>query len=104
MRRGDARVGSTEPAGARARGRRLNLSWPKFPGVRGLVSRLRDPVIILPYLGYGTPAKLALSGRVLQDEGFRPSSETERRWRNLVGFLKRMESDEVAGAPLCAHR
>jgi phosphatidate phosphatase APP1 len=39
---------------------------------------------------------------VLQDEGFRPTRDAERRWRNLVAFFKRMESDAVAGAPLRA--
>jgi len=76
--------------------------WPKFSGLRRLIARLRDPVIVLPYLGYGTPEKLTLSGRVLEDEGFRPTQSTERRWRNLVAFVKRMESDEVAGARLRA--
>ena len=79
--------------------------WPALPGLRRLATRLRDPVIILPYLGYGTPEKLSLCGRVLQDEGFRPTRESERRWRNLVAFVKRMESDEVPGARLRAiHR
>lgn len=59
-------------------------------------------MIILPYLGYGTPQKLALCGRVLQDEGFRPTSDAERRWRNAVACFKRMESDEVPGARLQA--
>ena len=72
--------------------------WPGFPKLRELIAQRRDPVIILPYLGYGTSERLALCGRVLQDEGFRPSSDAERRWRNLVAFLKRMESDEVPGA------
>ena len=76
--------------------------WPQFPKLRGLVARRRPSVIILPYLGYGTPHKLALCGRVLEDEGFRPPSSEERRWRNLVEFLKRMESDEVRGARLRA--
>ncbi len=62
----------------------------------------RDPVIILPYLGYGTREKLRLCGRVLQDEGFRPAAEGERRWRNLVAFFKRMESDVVARAKVIA--
>jgi phosphatidate phosphatase APP1 len=35
---------------------------------------------------------------VLQDEGFRPTLSSERRWRNLAAFVKRMESDEVPGA------
>jgi phosphatidate phosphatase APP1 len=66
------------------------------------MAKVRDPVIILPYLGYGTPERLSLCGRVLQDEGFRPTRDAERRWRNAVAFFKRMESDEVPGARLRA--
>jgi phosphatidate phosphatase APP1 len=80
----------------------LRAHWPSFPGLRKLVAPLRDPVILLPYLGYGTSEKLTLCGRVLQDEGFRPTREAERRWRNMVAFLKRLESDEVPGARLRA--
>ena len=58
----------------------------------------RDPVIILPYLGYGTRRRLVVCGRVLEDEGFRPAADADTRWRNLVRFYKRLESDEVAGA------
>ena len=58
----------------------------------------RDPVIILPYLGYGTARKLTVCGRVLEDEGFRPAATADGRWRNLIQFWKRLESDEVAGA------
>jgi phosphatidate phosphatase APP1 len=54
-----------------------------------------DQVIILPYRGYGTKRKLVLQGRVLEDEGFIPADRGARRWRNLVEFLKRIESDEV---------
>jgi phosphatidate phosphatase APP1 len=86
-------------------GRSALSRWPRFPGLRRLAARLRDPVIILSYFGYGTPEKLFLCGRVLQDEGFRPVKESERRWRNLVAFVKRMESDEVPGARVRAiHR
>jgi phosphatidate phosphatase APP1 len=74
----------------------------RLAGLRALVAKLRDPVIILPYLGYGTARKLTLCGRVLEDEGFRPTREAERRWRNLVAFFKRMESDVVRGARLRA--
>ena len=76
--------------------------WPGFPRLRELAAKRRDPVIILPYLGYGTSEKLALCGRVLEDEGFRPTTNSEARWRNLVAFVKRMESDEVPGARLRA--
>jgi phosphatidate phosphatase APP1 len=74
----------------------------RLAGLRALVSKLRDPVIILPYLWYGTAERLCVCGRVLQDEGFRPAREAERRWRNLVAFFKRMESDVVPRAPLRA--
>ena len=77
-------------------------AWPGVPRLRELVARRRDAAIILPYLGYGTTDKLALCGRVLQDEGFRPARDAERRWRNLVAFLERMESDEIPGARLRA--
>lgn len=68
--------------------------------LRSILARARAPVIILPYLGYGTPRKLTVCGRVLQDEGFRPATDTDRRLRNLVAFFKRLESDEVPGALL----
>jgi phosphatidate phosphatase APP1 len=70
--------------------------------LRALAAKLADRVIILPYLGYGTAKRLVLAGRVLQDEGLRPARDDERRWRNLVAFIKRMESDEVHGARLRA--
>ncbi|HEU5177318.1 MAG TPA: phosphatase domain-containing protein [Burkholderiales bacterium] len=59
---------------------------------------ISDPIIILPYLGYGTPKKLTVCGRVLEDEGFRPAATADGRWRNLIQFWKRLESDEVPGA------
>ena len=58
--------------------------------------------MVIPYLGYGTPDKLSLCGRVLQDEGFTPATTSDRRWRNLVEFVKRLESDEISGATVRA--
>ncbi|HEX6246133.1 MAG TPA: phosphatase domain-containing protein, partial [Polyangiales bacterium] len=69
---------------------------------RRLARRWRDPVIVLPYLGYGTPRRLTVRGRVLEDEGFAPAADGDTRWRNLVSFYKRLESDEVPGARLRA--
>jgi phosphatidate phosphatase APP1 len=68
--------------------------------LRSLIGKLRDPVMILPYLSYGSAARLNVRGRVLQDEGWLPARDADSRWRNLVAFFKRMESDEVAGARL----
>jgi phosphatidate phosphatase APP1 len=70
--------------------------------LRRLARRWRDPLIILPYLGYGTAQKLTVCGRVLEDEGFLPAADADTRWRNLVRFYKRLESDEVPGARLRA--
>ena len=79
-----------------------SVRWPGVPRLRELIAKRRDPAIILPYLGYGTSEKLSLCGRVLEDEGFRPAKDAERRWRNLVEFVKRLESDEIPGARLRA--
>jgi phosphatidate phosphatase APP1 len=43
-----------------------------------------------------------LCGRVLKDDGIPPARDVETRWRNLVAFYKRLESDEVPGARLRA--
>jgi phosphatidate phosphatase APP1 len=69
---------------------------------RRLARRWRQRILVLPYLGYGTARRLTVCGRVLEDEGFLPSADTDTRWRNLVRFYKRLESDEIAGARLRA--
>jgi phosphatidate phosphatase APP1 len=56
----------------------------------------------MPYLGYGTRERLVMCGRVLEDENFTPATDSDSRWRNLVRFWKRLESDEVPGARLRA--
>jgi phosphatidate phosphatase APP1 len=68
--------------------------------LRALLARRRDPVIILPYAGYGTARRAMVCGRVLEDEGFIAPGGPERRWRNLAEFFKRLESDEVPHAKL----
>jgi phosphatidate phosphatase APP1 len=60
--------------------------------------RRRRPLLIVPYLGYGTPDKLALCGRVLRDPRIPVAGAAESRRRNLIEFYKRLESDEVPGA------
>ncbi len=68
--------------------------------LRALLARRRDPVIILPYLGYGTARRAVVCGRVLEDEGFAGPGRPERRLRNLTEFFKRLESDEVPHAAI----
>jgi phosphatidate phosphatase APP1 len=59
-------------------------------------------LIIVPYLGYGTAGRLTLEGRVLDDALVPAAQEGDSRWRNLVRFWRRLESDEVPGARLRA--
>jgi phosphatidate phosphatase APP1 len=62
------------------------------------VAGFKNPLMIVPYLGYGSADKLRLGGRVLEDEGFAPAKSADRVWRNLVNMYKRFETDEVPGA------
>jgi phosphatidate phosphatase APP1 len=62
------------------------------------ITGFNNPLMIVPYLGYGTADKLLFAGRVLEDEGFTPASSADRTWRNLVNMYRRFESDEVPGA------
>lgn len=54
-----------------------------------------DPIQILPYRGYGTPERLHLSGRVLEDEPVGAAGENDSLWKNMANTWKRFESDEV---------
>lgn len=56
------------------------------------------PLLIIPYLGYGNTRRIMLRGRVLLDEGFKPQSPDDSRWRNMIEMYKRLEADHVAGA------
>jgi phosphatidate phosphatase APP1 len=71
---------------------------------RTLVRKARDPVVIVPYPGYGTRRRMVVCGRVLQDEGIGAAAAGDGRLRNLAAFLKRLESDEVRGAVVRARK
>jgi phosphatidate phosphatase APP1 len=60
------------------------------------------PLMIVPHLGYGTPDKLLVNGRVLEDEGFTPARDADRTWQNLTNMYRRFETDEVPGARIRA--
>ena len=60
------------------------------------------PLMIIPYLGFGSAEFIDLKGRVLEDSGIRPSSETDRVWNNLLNMYRRFESDEVPYARIIA--
>ena len=60
------------------------------------------PLMIQPYRGYGTRERLHLKGRVLEDRGIKPPSETDNWWTNLLNMYKRLQSREVPHARLVA--
>jgi phosphatidate phosphatase APP1 len=60
------------------------------------------PIKIVPYRGYGTHQKLYLQGRVLEERGITPPSETDSWWDNLVNMYKRIQSRQVPHARLSA--
>ncbi|HIK18037.1 MAG TPA: DUF2183 domain-containing protein [Leptolyngbyaceae cyanobacterium M33_DOE_097] len=62
-----------------------------------------DPICIMPYRGYGTPDRLYLKGRVLQDQGIKLREENASLWQNIRNMYRRFESDEIAGARVRAY-
>ena len=60
--------------------------------------RLRDPLMVLPYLTYGTRERVLVKGRVLEDKNVRPARATDTVWSNLKNAYKRFDSDEVPNA------
>lgn len=53
---------------------------------------------IIPYHGYATAEKIAVSGRVLRNHTATPAQPGDTRWRNFRALVGMMKSDEVAGA------
>ena len=52
--------------------------------------------MIVAYRGYGTPHKLYLQGRVLENKGINAAADGDSTWDNLVNMVKRFTS---AGIP-----
>jgi phosphatidate phosphatase APP1 len=59
---------------------------------------LNDPLQIVAYRSYGTPNRLYIKGRVLEDKGIRRSEGKGNILDNLVNMYRRFESDEIPGA------
>ena len=62
----------------------------------------KNPLMIMPYLGFGSVDFIEMKGRVIVDSGVKPSRETDRVWDNLVNMYRRFESDEVPFARILA--
>jgi phosphatidate phosphatase APP1 len=59
---------------------------------------LDKPLLLIPYLGYGSSRRLFLSGRLLENPGDLTAGENDKIWNNLLDMFRRLESDEVPGA------
>lgn len=62
--------------------------------------RLNDPLQILTYRSYGTPSRLYVKGRVVEDKKIVKGSENDSILNNLLNMYRRFESDEIPGAKL----
>lgn len=65
--------------------------------VRGRARRPEEPLVAELYRGYRSSEKLFLQGRILEHEEIEVTSG-DRRWTNFMNALRRLETDEIAGA------
>ncbi|WP_241899864.1 App1 family protein [Deinococcus sp. UR1] len=59
--------------------------------------RARGKLLLQPYVGWGTPAQVELTGRVLLPRTMQPARKGDRRLRNAQNVLRRLLSREVGG-------
>ena len=55
----------------------------------------RDPIMILPYRGFGTREKVFIKGRVLENKNIQSAMDDDTLWEHLLNMYKRFESDEI---------
>ena len=46
--------------------------------------KLNDPVQIIPYRSYGTPRRIYIKGRVVEDKGIAGAGDRDTIWNNLL--------------------
>jgi phosphatidate phosphatase APP1 len=63
---------------------------------------MRDPVMIMPYYGYGNDTCVYLKGRVLEKEKIKEKKQGASNLRHLKNTYRRYESDEIPGIMLKA--
>src|ERR1700694_2773428 len=67
----------------------------------GIFSHQPQParkVLILPFLGYGTPSEVHMKGRVVRDKGISIAKDNDSVWTNMVSMYKRYAAEPVAQA------
>ena len=60
--------------------------------------RTGDDFCVVPYRGFGTPHKLYLRGRAIEDPSLTLAGDNDSLWANIVNMYRRFESDELPGA------
>ncbi len=70
--------------------------------VRYRLKKFDEDMLITPYMGFGNDEKILLRGRVLEDKGYRDSTATDSKWRNLRNIYSHFETDEVPNATVKA--
>lgn len=59
--------------------------------------RARGKLLLQPYLGWGTPERVELAGRVLLPRTMRPPQKGDARLLNFLNVMRRLFSREVGG-------
>lgn len=59
--------------------------------------RARGKLVVQPYVGWGSPHKMQLQGRVLLPRVTTPPRVGDARWRNFMNVMRRLFSREVGG-------
>ncbi len=59
---------------------------------------LNNPLMIQPYIGYGTAELVTIKGRVLENKGITKATDNDSVWRNMLNMYRQVESDEVPNA------
>lgn len=63
--------------------------------------RMRGKLVLQPYIGWGTPTDIELTGRVLLPRTMSPAKKGDPRFRNFQNILRRFFSREVGGVKVC---
>jgi phosphatidate phosphatase APP1 len=58
----------------------------------------RDPWMISGYRSYGSPQRVLVRGRAMENEGIRTATDSDSLWRNLVNSYRRIEADPLPHA------
>lgn len=83
---------------ARGAAHRIEGVWDKLHlGARRRLG-LIGPALILPYRKFGTPERLRIGGRVIEDKGVISAPRSDATRENIRLTLKRYASNEIPGA------